>query len=150
LEVLPDGAGGAPGTRPVQIFDQRFDAQTLYQLRSAVAAHTAELGLSANQANDILIAVHELASNTVRHGKGYGRLCAWTDQETLICTVADGEAPGDLTPLPGKGASPAGSDHLPWPAIPGHGLWLVCQLADQFAVRSDEGKVSATVRFTRS
>jgi anti-sigma regulatory factor (Ser/Thr protein kinase) len=138
-------ASGRPPSRPVLFLDQRFDARTLYQLRSAVAAHVAEFGLSVQRACDILIAVHELASNTVRHGAGHGRLRAWTDQRTLICTIADGPAPDDLAPPDDLAATPA---DLPWPVVSGHGLWLVSRVADRFIVSRERGFIAATVTFS--
>ena len=144
----PHAADSARSARPVLFLDQLFDAQSLYQLRSAVAAHTAELGVPARQAHDILIAVHELASNTIRHGLGHGRLSGWTTQRLLIWTIADGERPGDLAPPAALDRTPADSPNLPWPVVPGHGLWLVGRVADRLIVHCADGIVSATVSFT--
>ncbi|HUD36195.1 MAG TPA: ATP-binding protein [Streptosporangiaceae bacterium] len=129
--------------------DQRFDASTLYQLRAAVAAHVAEIGLPACQANDILIAVHELASNAIRHGHGHGRLCAWRLGQALAFTVRDGDAVtlGAASPAPGEFESLAASGDLPWPMETGHGLWLVSQVASYFAVHRDDRGATATVAF---
>ncbi len=140
--------GGPPHSRPVLFLDERFDARTLYQLRSAVAAHVAEFGVPVQRARDILIAVHELASNTVRHGAGHGRLCAWTDQRTLIWTVADGPAPDDLAPPDYLVATLMTAADLPWPVVPGHGLWLISQVADRFIVKRERGVIAATVTFS--
>ena len=54
------------------ILDQVFDADSLYALRAAVAAHGAQAGLPPGRADDLVIAVHELAANAVRHGAGHG------------------------------------------------------------------------------
>ena len=151
MRSLPGDSAGKRRRRgdlvPAKFLDQRFDAQSLYQLRSAVAAQTAELGLAPAQANDILIAVHELASNVVQHGQGHGRLCGWTDHATLTCVVAEGLAGGDLAPSPGEGEPRAASGELPWPVLPGHGLWLVRRLADSLMVDRDDGVVIATITF---
>jgi anti-sigma regulatory factor (Ser/Thr protein kinase) len=128
--------------------DQRFDAATLYQLRAAVAAHAAEIGLPADQANDILIAVHELAGNAIRHGTGHGRLCMWRRGQALVFTVSDGDAgpAGEVTP-PAAFESLDPPGELPWPVETGHGLWLVRQIASHFAMRCDDSGVTATVVF---
>ena len=129
------------------VLDQRFNVDGLYQLRAAVAAHSAELGLPLNLGNDVVIAVHELASNVVRHGPGDGRLRIWSDQQTLICEVADG-ARARRADQPPPAAASADTGPLPWPAEPGHGLWLVSKVADHFMVCQEDRGVTATARFT--
>src|ERR1700735_559198 len=55
------------------ILDQAFDADSLYALRAAVAAHATQAGLPPGRADDLVIAVHELAANAGRHGAAPGR-----------------------------------------------------------------------------
>ncbi|HXS66059.1 MAG TPA: ATP-binding protein [Streptosporangiaceae bacterium] len=130
------------------MLDQRFDIDDLYQVRAAVAAHTAELGLAAELANDIVIAVHELASNSVRHGPGRGRLRIWADHRSLVCEVADGDLAAQADGPPAESASPDGTDSLlPWPVETGHGLWLVGKVADRLVVRLDDHGATAIVTF---
>lgn len=135
-----------PGAALVELLDQRFDIDDLYQVRAAVAAHAAELGLSVELANDVVIAVHELASNSVRHGPGSGRLRIWTGQQTLICEVADG-AHGEQRDAALPASTELDAGELPWPVEPGHGLWLVGKVADRLTVRCDEKGSTATARF---
>jgi anti-sigma regulatory factor (Ser/Thr protein kinase) len=167
----------SPDPGPFLLFEQGFDAHTLYQLRSSVAAHTGELGLPTDRANDVVLAVHELASNTVRHGPGRGCVRAWRDQHSLIFSVVDsgrsdsarsdsarsdsarcdsadgGEGSGAGEVAAGSldeayAIRPArGPGDLPWPVQVGHGLWLVWQVADQLAVRCDDRGVLATMIF---
>jgi len=118
------------GTYPV--LDQRFDGTSLYQLRAVVAGHAANAGLLRQRADDMVMTVHELAVNSVRHGPGHGRLRIWKHHQTVICQVSDDGGPGE----PGD-----------WPVQPGHGLWLVRQLADHLIVRSGADGVSSTVSF---
>ena len=59
----PAGAGPAP------ILEQAFDAGSLYALRAAAAAHAAQAGLPPVRVHDLVVAVHELAANAVRHGR---------------------------------------------------------------------------------
>jgi anti-sigma regulatory factor (Ser/Thr protein kinase) len=129
------------------VLDQRFDVDGLYQIRAAVGAHAAELGLSAELANDVVIAVHELASNSVRHGPGCGRLLIWASPKALTCEVADGAAalPAD-SPAPPEPA-PTGTADLPWPVEAGHGLWLAGKVADRLTVQHDDQGSTVTIRF---
>ena len=56
--------------------DQAFDGDSLYALRAAVAAHGSQAGLSEGRTRDLVLAVHELAANAVRHGAGQGLAAA--------------------------------------------------------------------------
>lgn len=132
-----------PGTALAPVLDQRFDVDGLYQVRAAVAAHAAELGLSSELANDVVIAVHELASNSVRHGPGCGRLRIWAVPQALTCEVADGAAAAD-TPA---GPAPTDVADSQWPVEPGHGLWLAGKVADRLTIHHDDHGSAVTVRF---
>src|SRR5579862_1343726 len=116
------GAGRAmqAGSQP-PVLDQEFDSGTLYRLRAAVLAHTAQAGLPEDRASDLVLAVHELAANAVAHGAGHGRLRMWHLAGVLSCEVVDGGRSG--------GADPAETPD-PWPTVDGHGLWLVREVAD--------------------
>jgi hypothetical protein len=70
---------GDPGRSRVSsagtaVLDQAFDIDSLYALRSAVAAHAAEAGLPRQRVYDVVTAAHERAANAIRHGVGHGRL----------------------------------------------------------------------------
>ncbi len=106
-----------------QILDRGFDAGTLPGLRQAVLAVAKAAGLSAERASDVVLAVHELAANAVRHGAGAGRALLRVVGGELYCQVSDTG--------PHSAAQPA-----PWPFTPGHGLWLVQRIADRISVRS--------------
>ena len=81
------------------MLDQRFGAGTLHVLRAAVREFAAGAGMPPGRADDVMIAVHELAANTVRHGAGTGRLRMWAAACALCCQVDDA---GPLEP-PGRG-----------------------------------------------
>src|SRR5690242_21944564 len=70
--------------------DQVFDSGTLYALRSAVQAHAFAAGMPERRADDVVIAIHELAANVVRHGAGRGRLRMWQMPGALQFQVDDG------------------------------------------------------------
>src|SRR5580698_819268 len=121
------------------ILDQAFDAGSLYALRAAVAAHATQAGLPPGRADDLVIAVHELAANAVRHGAGHGRLRIWRSaaDQALLCEITD-DGPPDTRHPP---------EAQQWRAEPGHGLSLVRQVADQATLRSGSSGTEATITF---
>ncbi len=133
------GAGRAsqPGAQPPAL-DQEFDSGTLYRLRAAVQAHADRAGLSEDRANDVVLAVHELAANAIAHGAGHGRLRLWDLNGSLTCEIVDGGRPGTT-------ASADSAD--PWPAADGHGLWLVGQVTDHLELRSGPRGTQAVITF---
>jgi two-component sensor histidine kinase len=50
--------------------DQEFDPGTLHTLRAKVLVQACRAGLSESRATDVVLAVHELAANAIRHGAG--------------------------------------------------------------------------------
>jgi len=80
-----------------------------------------------------VLAVHELATNTLRYARGGGEVRIWTEGATLLVEVADGGHIAD--PL-------AGRDLPPPDALGGRGLYLVNQFCDLVQLRSSpEGSV---------
>jgi len=179
--AAPPGADGSP------LLEQPFSSDSLYALRAAVAAHAAQAGVPAGQVPDLVIAVHELATNAIRHGAGHGRLRIWAGGGALHCEVSDdgvasparsatapagpatapadaaaaqaapAAAPADAAAVPADpvASAPGGARGLggtgvaaSWLAAHGHGLWLVCQVADETAVHSGPSGTVATVSFT--
>ena len=147
--------GGLPGGRVQDtdtgggeqppVLEQVFDGDSLYALRAAAAAHASQAGLPDGRVGDLVLAVHELAANAVRHGAGHGRLRIWKADDALRCEVSD-DGP-DGVPASGAAGSHAG-DTVSWNTEPGHGLWLIRQIADQASVRSGPGGTVAVVSFT--
>jgi anti-sigma regulatory factor (Ser/Thr protein kinase) len=122
------GAGSGSKTGPV--FDERFDAGTLHLVRERVADCAAAAGMPEDRAVDVVLAVHELAANAVRHGAGSGRLQIQVADAALRCTVSDA----------GLGA---GS----WPLRQGHGLWIVREVADEVTMSSGPSGSLVTALF---
>jgi anti-anti-sigma factor len=145
-ESAPLAATDAP------ILDQAFDADSLYALRAAVAAHATQAGLSPGRADDLVIAVHELAANAVRHGAGHGRLRVWRADHALLCEISDDgtQLAADAAPQPSGESGESGETRNPaaqWRTEPGHGLSLVRQVADQASLISGQDGTLATVSF---
>src|SRR5215472_19331192 len=71
------------------VLDQAFDADSLHELRNAVLAAAVDAGMPDDQAAQVMLAVHELAANSVRHGGGAGRAWMRIVGEELHCQVND-------------------------------------------------------------
>ncbi len=133
-----------PASPPASVpLDQTFDAGGLIALRSAVAAHATELGLSATRRDELILLAHELASNAVVHGGGRGRLRLWAADGRVYCEVSD-SGPGLPAGLVTVGEQP------PLGATGGRGLWLVRVLADDLDLRSGPEGSTITVMVLRS
>jgi anti-sigma regulatory factor (Ser/Thr protein kinase) len=138
----PDSSNGdnTPAAKAAPLgLDQRFDAGTLCLLRAAVLAHADATGMPEQCARDVVLSVHELAANVIQHGTGAGRLVIDIAAGTLRCTVEDAGAPaeaGHTKAAAPDGLTQSGSDCAagPWPYLPGHGLWLVREVAHQMTV----------------
>ena len=110
---------------PADVFELAFRPGPLAPLRRFVARHAA--GLGALRRADFVLAVHEVVSNSIRHGGGAGTLQLWRDRDALVCEVRDGGRIDD--PLVGRERPSFGRPG-------GRGLWLANQLCDLVQVRS--------------
>ncbi len=118
--MRPSGPGNDAEAGPLA---REFDADALAGLRQAVLGYATACGMPGDRAIDVMLAVHELAANAVRHGPGYGLLRLHVTAGTLHCEVSD----------PGL----SGRDGIaPWPVEKGHGLWLVQVTAQHVRVCS--------------
>jgi len=117
-----------PGHAPVL----RFGGRDLERARRFVAEHAAAAGLERNRMLELVVAVHEIASNCVKHGGGHGRVLVWREPGRVVCEVS---GPGALT-------DPLADRRLPDPDDPtGRGLWLANQLCDLVQIRSLRGEL---------
>lgn len=146
------------GEPSATILDLAFDSGTLDALRAGVKAQACQAGLSEDRAEDVVLAVHELAANAVHHGAGTGCLHVWKRAGALHCQVEDGNPPAGGDPSErgagqgGRGTADAAEASgqawaNPLPRRPGHGLWVVLQLADRMRVLSGTRGTRATVTF---
>ncbi|MGH2859841.1 MAG: anti-sigma factor RsbA family regulatory protein [Solirubrobacteraceae bacterium] len=124
--------------RPHDAEQTTFDYDGLAALRQLVAARAADHRLPQARAEEFVLAVHELAANTVRHsGHPTGTLAIWRAADTgaMVCEISDRGCIED--PLAGRSLPPA---HAPG----GRGLWLVNQICDLVELHS--GPAGTTIR----
>jgi two-component sensor histidine kinase len=141
---------GEPGVG-VPFLDLAFDSGTLDALRAGVKAHSSAAGLPEDRAEDVVLAVHELAANAVSHGAGTGRLRIWKLAGSLCCQVEGGEPiaaehpdhAGNEAAAAAEASGLAPGHQLP--SQPGHGSWLVRQVADRMRILSGARGTQATI-----
>lgn len=132
--AAPFDAPLPPPARRAEVIS--FSTQSLREVRELVA-HRAELaGLDSMRSGDLVLAVHELATNSVRHGGGAGVLRVWLADGVLLCEVKDRGHIAD--PLVGRHQA---ADL----ALGGRGLWMVNRLCDLVQVRSTAGGTTVRV-----
>jgi anti-sigma regulatory factor (Ser/Thr protein kinase) len=101
----------------------------LAAVRAVVHRYARQAGLPESRAIDLVLAVSEIAANTVRHAKSPGSLKIWYNAEEIICQIQDDGIISD--PLAGQ-RTPS------LDAMGGHGLWIVYQVCDEVELRSDQ------------
>jgi anti-sigma regulatory factor (Ser/Thr protein kinase) len=97
--------------------------------RNLVTAFARASGLPKARTDDLVLAAHELVSNSVRHGGGVGTIRVWHDGHAVICEVTDGGRIGH--PLAGRQLPDDDS-------LGGRGLWMANQLCDLVQIRTFE------------
>lgn len=120
---------------PAHALVMPFRAGDLRRVREVVAAQARPWLRVGHRQDRLVLAVHELATNSVVHGPGGGVLRVWRDGEGLACEVTDEGCFADAT----VGRLPPGEEQLH-----GRGVWLAHQLCDLVQVRS--GPAGTAVR----
>jgi len=107
----------------------------LRQVRRFVATKAKGAGLAPPRIPDLVIAIGELAGNTLRHTGGGGTVHVWRTSDEVICQVADtGHIADPLARYRARSGEMAG----------GNGLWLVNQVCDLVQART--GQAGTTTR----
>jgi anti-sigma regulatory factor (Ser/Thr protein kinase) len=101
----------------------------LAAVRAVVQRYASRAGLPEARAIDLVLAVSEVAANTIRHAKSAGCLKIWYDAKEIICQIED---EGTITD------QLAGRRRPSLDAQGGHGLWIVHQICDRVEIESDE------------
>ncbi|MEU4772521.1 sensor histidine kinase [Micromonospora sp. NPDC023644] len=128
--VVPDPLQARPPV--VELTDP-----TAAEARAAV--HKADQGqLPADDVEDLVVAVSEIVTNALRHGRPPVRLRVWAGDDRIVATVSDGgDGPGDpfCGLLPASGGAPGGL-----------GLWITYQSCNHVTWQRDDG--GFTLRLT--
>jgi anti-sigma regulatory factor (Ser/Thr protein kinase) len=111
----------------------------LSEVRVLAETQARMAGLAEDRIVDFVIAVSEIAANTVRHARTQGSMEIWSDAGEIICEMRDGGVITDPT----VGRLPPAAD-----ANGGHGLWLVRQICDRVELQSN--KNGTTIRLHMS
>jgi anti-sigma regulatory factor (Ser/Thr protein kinase) len=103
-----------------------FTQSELAVVRSFAADRARRAGVDTGRVPDLVLAVNELATNSLRHGGGSGLLRTWEQDGALCCEVCDDGRIED--PL-------AGRERADGLGGGGRGLWIVNHLCDLVQVR---------------
>lgn len=118
---------GAPlPEAPATALAMSFDADSLAAARTWAAERAITLGLTADRTDDLVLALGEVATNSLRHGGGRGTVRLWSVDGSVVCEVRDA---GSITdPLVGRSRPEPDQEG-------GFGLWLANQLCDLVQIR---------------
>jgi anti-sigma regulatory factor (Ser/Thr protein kinase) len=120
---------GAPDLRVA------FGAWQLNEVRDAVERSLLDAGYRRERAEDVVLAVNEVATNAVEHGTADAQISMWAASDGFVFEVQDEGALRD--PLPGL--------RTPHPSEPrGRGVWIARQVCDSLHVWS--GRTGTHVR----
>jgi anti-sigma regulatory factor (Ser/Thr protein kinase) len=115
---------------PADATTLEFGPGSLPEVRTFMRQRLRDAALTGDRADDLLLAVNEVVTNSLIYGGAFGTLRTWSENGagSIICEVSDQGCIAD--PLVGR--------HSPRPgAEGGRGLWLVHQFCDLAEVRSD-------------
>ena len=131
-EPLPEPAGGPEAIR--------FDADLRF-VRSFVSKRAIADGMTDNRVADFVLAVDEVAGNSIRCGGGGGILRLWSEGDALVVDIAD---EGRITdPMVGQ-VRPGDRDPS------GRGLYIANQVCDLVQVRSSTSGSVVRLHMRRS
>ena len=129
LSAPPDGAEAL-----------RYES-SLTSVRKFIATRARRAGLPPHRVEDLVIAIAELAANTLAHTNGPGTVTFWANSDEVVCQVEDRGQISD--PLAGN-VRPA-----PDASGGGRGLWLVREVCDRVEMRSGEAGTTVRVHMRR-
>lgn len=117
-----------------------FNGSGLTPVRRLVSTEAARAGFTSKPIADLVLAVNEVAANSLEHGGGSGTLRIWRDGDVLTCEIRDGGHVDD--PLIDRRRPAPGKDG-------GRGLWLANQLCDLVQLRSSPMGTTVRLRLHR-
>jgi anti-sigma regulatory factor (Ser/Thr protein kinase) len=118
-----------PEGEPTKVLD--FNLADLSKMRRLVTSTAVASGISGSRADELALAVNEIASNAIVHGRLPATLRIWEGKGKLICEVSDaGDGIKDVL---------AGQLTPPLAGIGGRGIWLARMLCDAVEIRNGVG-----------
>ncbi|HXB15616.1 MAG TPA: ATP-binding protein [Solirubrobacteraceae bacterium] len=113
IEALPRPRG--------DVWEIPFAGEDLFELRQLVSSWATKEAMGDEANEELVLAVHEVATNSVRHGGGVGMLRLWRTADTLVCEIQDAGYISD----PLRARRPPGNE-----ASASRGLWIAGQICD--------------------
>ena len=104
-----------------------FGPDDLSAVRALVRRACEAVRLHPSAIDDVVLAAHELAANSVKHADNGGSLLVWDEPDALVLEVRDRGHIDD--PLVGRNSLDPSSEN-------GRGIWMANQLCDLVQVRS--------------
>jgi anti-sigma regulatory factor (Ser/Thr protein kinase) len=113
-----------PGTGVLRL---AFAAEDLVKVRGLISRQARIAGMAPARADELVTAVNEVTTNSIRHGGGAGTLRLWQERSSLVCEIAD----------KGRFDQPLVDRQRPAPDLSApRGLWLANQLCDLVQIRT--------------
>jgi anti-sigma regulatory factor (Ser/Thr protein kinase) len=127
--VLATHPAPVPALLGVPVLEKVFGAWQLNEVRAAIEEELLEAGYGLDRAEDVVLAVNEVATNAVEHGANEAHISLWLEPDGAVCEVVDRGTLAD--PLPGLVA--------PHSSVPrGRGIWIARQICDALHVWADD------------
>jgi anti-sigma regulatory factor (Ser/Thr protein kinase) len=130
LHAAPARDGAPPKALPrprCDVWEIPFAAEDLFELRQLVTAWAIRESLAVPATEELVLAVHEIATNSIRHGGGMGMLRLWRTSDALVCEIQDA----------GHISDPFGARRRPGDeASESRGLWITEQICDLVEIAS--------------
>jgi len=124
-------------TEDLRHYEMSYDRPAdLAEVRAFVRASAGDLGLPERRVDLLILAVSELATNTLQHTAGGGRVRLRAEPGRLLCDVID-QGPVRLL---GR-TMPAAQE------IRGRGLAIVERICDEVGVESEDGSTRVRLIF---
>ena len=112
---------------PADAHELEFGASGLAEVRVFAGDRAEAAGLPAERRSDFVLAVNELATNSLRHAAGAGTVRVWREENRVVCEVEDDGRINERL---------LGRQRPELHQVSGRGLWIVNQLCDLVQMRA--------------
>jgi anti-sigma regulatory factor (Ser/Thr protein kinase) len=141
IDYLARGETSPPPAAASLDLDVHLDsADDLPALRRRLRTWSATCGLSDPDTDDVVIAVDEIATNALEHGRPPARVRSWTTPDALLVQVDDHGG----TRIPAA----TGYHRPPTDARRGRGIWIARHLADVLTTHTGPTGTTVALCFT--